>query len=266
MSERLIDIGVNLTHSRFSADRDAVIARGRQAGVGMMIATGTNVAESRAALELALANRETRRATAGVHPHHASEGSPAAGDALAALATDSVVVAIGETGLDFNRDFSPRADQERTFTAQLDLAVELKLPVFLHQRDAAERFIDILCEYRDRLPAAVPHCFTDGADVLRPLLDLDCHIGITGWLCDERRGEALRRCVGDIPLDRLMIETDAPFLTPRDLRPKPKSGRNEPAFLPHVRDAVAHLRGLAPEAVASATTANARRVFGLPGS
>lgn len=265
MPDPLIDIGVNLTHRRFAADRDAVMARARQAGVDMMIATGTDVAESRAAVELALANPETLRATAGVHPHHASEWDPAAGEAIATLASESTVVAIGETGLDFNRDFSPRADQERAFAAQLELAVEQKLPVFLHQRDAAGRFVEILREYRDRLPAAVAHCFTDGADVLRPLLDLDCHIGVTGWICDDRRGEALRRCVGDIPLDRLMIETDAPFLTPRDLRPKPKGGRNEPAFLPHVRDAVARLRGLAPEAVACATTANARRVFGLPG-
>jgi TatD DNase family protein len=264
MNSPLIDIGVNLTHPRFDRDRDAVMERAGAAGVGMMIVTGTSVEESRAAAELAATRPRSLRATAGVHPHHASEWTEASADELRRLAGRSAVVAVGETGLDFNRDFSPRPAQERAFAEQLGLAVELRLPVFLHQRDAAERFIGILREFRDHLPAAVAHCFTDGIEVLRPLLDLDCHIGITGWICDERRGGALRDCVAEIPAQRLLLETDAPFLTPRDLRPKPKGGRNEPAFLPHIRDTVARLRGEHPDIVAEAATANARRVFGLP--
>jgi TatD DNase family protein len=262
MYSALIDIGVNLTHPRFDGDREAVMERASAAGVGMMIATGTSVEESRAAAELAATRPQNLRATAGVHPHHASEWNAASADELRRLAGMPAVVAIGETGLDFNRDFSPRPAQERAFAEQLQLAAELQLPVFLHQRDAAERFIGILLEFRDQLPAAVAHCFTDGIEVLRPLLDLDCHIGVTGWICDERRGGALRDCVAQIPEQRLLLETDAPFLTPRDLRPKPKGGRNEPAFLRHIRDTVARLRAEHPDAVAAATTANARRVFG----
>ncbi len=260
----LIDIGVNLGHCRFDADRDAVIERATEAGVAAMLVTGVDLRGSEEALALARDRPERLRATAGCHPHHASDWSGNSSPVIADLAADPLVVAIGEMGLDFNRDFSPRPDQERAFRAQLELAAECGLPVFLHQRDAAGRFLALLRDYREHLPSAEGHCFTDGREVLWPLLDLDCHIGVTGWVCDERRGEALRACVADIPADRLMLETDAPFLTPRDLRPKPSGGRNESAFLPHVLDAVARLRHEQPAAVAATTTANARRVFDFP--
>lgn len=264
MKAEFVDIGVNLSHARFACDREAVIARAREAGVDCLLVTGVDQQTSRAALALAERHPAHLRATAGFHPHHASDWTSSSGDALRALAADQLVVAIGETGLDFNRVFSPRPSQERAFAAQLEIAAELGLPVFLHQRDAADRFIAILREFRDQLPAAVAHCFTDSRDTLYRLLDLDCHIGITGWLCDERRGSALRACVADIPDARLLIETDAPFLTPRDLRPKPAGGRNEPAFLPHIAAATAALRGTTVDHIALCTTDNARRVFSLP--
>ncbi|MFB4204949.1 3'-5' ssDNA/RNA exonuclease TatD [wastewater metagenome] len=258
----LVDIGVNLTHRRFAADRDAVMERARAAGVEAMVLTGVDMAGSEAAAALAAETVDCVN-TAGVHPHHASDWDADTAAAVRALAGRSKTVAIGETGLDFNRDFSPRPAQEKAFAAQLELAAELGLPVFLHQRDAAERFTAILADYRDALPGAVVHCFTDGRDVLHPLLDLDCHIGVTGWVCDERRGSALRESLGDIPGDRLMVETDAPFLPPRDLRPKPPHGRNEPAFLVHIARRIAELRGESAEALAEATTRNARAFFGL---
>ncbi|EAR21966.1 TatD family hydrolase [Nitrococcus mobilis] len=259
----LVDIGVNLTHRRFDRDRDEVIERAIEAGVTTLILTGADPDGSKAALELARQRPELLWSTAGVHPHHAREWSAETTSEIRELAADPRVVAIGETGLDFNRDFSPHSVQERVFTRQLELAVELQRPVFLHQRDAQMRFLAILRDYRDSLAEAVVHCFTGGREELWPYLDLDLYIGITGWLCDERRGGLLQSCVRDIPENRLMIETDAPYLTPRDLEPKPKDGRNEPAFLPHILRRLAQLRGRDTRQLASTTTAVARRFFRL---
>jgi TatD DNase family protein len=174
------------------------------------------------------------------------------------------VVAVGETGLDFFRDFSPRDVQEQSFVEHIELAVELQMPMFLHMREAHDHFFAILREYRDKLPDVVVHCFTGEENELRDYLDLDCHIGITGWICDERRGHHLRDFVGLIPAGRLMIETDAPYLLPRDIRPKPKTRRNEPLHLPHILRVIAAARGEAPEATAEHTTRAARAFFSLP--
>ncbi len=259
----LIDIGVNLTNRSFTNDRDAVIQRALDAGVRRMIVTGTSLEESHRALELARDNPEHLSATAGVHPHVARDVTPEALRELKALYAEPGVVAVGETGLDFNRDFSPRPRQEAVFEQQLDLAAESGLPVFIHQRDAHERLYPILRDFRDRLSDAVVHCFTDRREALWDYLDLDLHIGITGWVCDERRGRELQTLVPDIPAERLMLETDAPYLLPRSLTPKPAGKRNEPAWLPHILETVARLRGVTPEALAEQTTANARRFFRL---
>lgn len=260
----LIDIGVNLTNRAFDRDREDVLERAREAGVVAQIITGTDAGSSEAALALAQRYLESLWSTAGVHPHHAAEADAGTYALLRGLAADAKVCAIGETGLDFNRDFSPRPAQERAFERQLELAAELGLPVFLHQRDAHERFLAILREYRDRLVDAVAHCFTGGREELWAYLDMDLHIGITGWICDERRGQHLQELVSNIPPRRLMVETDAPYLTPRTLRPKPRAGRNEPAFLPHVVETIARYAGREPAQVAVESTATARRFFRLP--
>lgn len=259
-----MDIGVNLTNRRFEADRDAVIERALAAGVAWMVVTGTSVGVSRAAADLAAARPDCLRATAGVHPHAAKTGDERTLAALEELAARPEVVALGECGLDYNRDFSPRDVQRRWFEAQVELAAALDLPLFLHQRDAHGDFVAILRRHRPRLGRAVVHCFTGTAAELDDYLALDLHIGITGWICDERRGLHLRDIVGRIPLDRLMIETDAPYLLPRDLRPKPPGGRNEPGYLPHVLAAVAAATNRDPAAVAESTTRTARDFFGLP--
>ena len=263
MPPAIVDIGVNLTHRQFAIDRDKVIDRAIAAGVTVMILTGTSEANSREAQVIAARRPGVLFATAGVHPHGASACDTGTIDRLRALAKLPGVVAIGECGLDFNRDFSPRPVQEAWFAAQLALAVELGLPVFLHERDAHDRFLAILREHAPRLTDMVVHCFTGGAKELSAYLELGANIGITGWVCDERRGLALRGLTATIPLDRLMIETDAPFLAPRDVRPK--ITRNEPMHLPRVLSAIARQRGESPESVAAATTATARRVFRLPG-
>ncbi|HET9736183.1 MAG TPA: TatD family hydrolase [Burkholderiales bacterium] len=256
----LVDVGANLTHASFRDDLDAVLARARAAGVGALIVTGTSVDESRRAAELAEAHGLF--ATAGVHPHQARECDAATLPALRELARHPRVLAVGECGLDFNRNYSPHPDQEQWFVAQLELAAELDKPLFLHSRDAHPRFAEILRHHR--VGKAVAHCFTGGADELRAYLALGLYIGITGWICDERRGRHLVDLVKEIPQDRLLLETDAPYLTPRDLHPQPKARRNEPAFLPHIARAVARARAEPFEDLAAATTRNARAFFGLP--
>jgi len=235
-----IDIGVNLTNKSLMQDIDAVLHRARQAGVSQLVVTGTSLEESRAATALCQRYPDQLVCTAGVHPHHASDWLEDYADIFRDMAASEQVRAIGETGLDFNRDFSPREKQIEVFHQQLSLACELNKPVFTHQRDAHDSFIAILREYRHRLDKVVVHCFTDDKTALDDCLALDCHIGITGWVCDERRGTELQQLLKYIPENRLMIETDAPYLLPRDLVPKPKSRINEPQYLPHIAERVAH--------------------------
>jgi len=257
----LIDIGLNLTHDSFDSDRDVVLTRAQQVGVERFIVTGTSVAASAAACEIALTMPGRLFATVGVHPHHADELDAAGLDTLRELSALYHVVAVGECGLDFFRDFSPRPAQEAAFEAQLALAADVGLPVFLHQRDAHERFVALLTPWRAKLEGGVAHCFTGGKEELAAYLNLDLYIGVTGWLCDERRGQALREAVRDIPLDRLLIETDAPYLLPRDLPEKPRTRRNEPCYLPHILARIAELRPEPLEQLAEVTRVNSERLF-----
>jgi TatD DNase family protein len=264
VSSELVDIGVNLAHDSFDQDRGAVLERARAAGVTHLIVTGSTVDSTRRAIELAREWPAVVRATAGVHPHHAAGLDAAQLPALRELVQAEEVCAAGECGLDYFRNFSPREAQLRAFRWQLELAGESRKPAFLHQRDAHAEFLAIVREHRPALSGAVAHCFTGGVRELEDYLALDLYIGITGWVCDERRGAALREAIRHIPADRLLLETDAPYLLPRDLRPMPASRRNEPMYLRHVLQAVAQHRHESIEAVARASTDNARRLFGWP--
>lgn len=264
----LADIGVNLTDARFADDREAVLARARQAGITLQILTGTSVATSHAALALANSHADLF-CTAGVHPHHASEFAAHSDADLRQLASHDKVCAIGETGLDFNRDLSPRPQQEAAFSRQLSLAASLGLPVFLHQRDAHSRFLPLLKEQRDQLVDVVVHCFTGSRKELFDYLDIDCHIGITGWICDPRRGRELQQLVANVPLSRLLVETDAPWLLPRNMDVAPAvRGRNEPALLPWVVRQIAACSGHSEARISAASWQNTLRFFRLrePGS
>ena len=265
----LIDIGANLTHDSFDRDRDAVLARAREAGVARMVVTGASREHSPLALRLAQAHPGVLYATAGVHPHHAVEYTEECDAEMRALHAHPEVVAVGECGLDYFRDFSPRPAQRRAFERQLQLAADLVAagrgkPLFLHQRDAHADFLAMMANFDGRLGPAVVHCFTGTREELFDYLDRDWHIGITGWLCDERRGAHLRELVKHIPANRLMIETDAPYLLPRTVRPQPSHRRNEPMYLAHIVAELARDRGEEVEVTAAATTATARAVFGLP--
>lgn len=263
----LIDIGVNLTNKRFDKDRDELLYRAKDQGVEKLIITGTSVAESQKAIALCQDYQQkypnTLYSTAGVHPHDADGVDNDYLMQLALLAEKPHVKAIGECGLDFNRNFSAPEQQLKVFKAQISLAAELNMPLFLHQRDAFSPWFAELKPFIDKVPAMISHCFTGNKAELEQCLAANMYIGITGWLCDERRGKELQEIVKLIPLNRLLIETDAPYLTPRTIRPRPKSSRNEPSFLPYVVQKIAELTAIDPNEIACQTSANANQVFNL---
>jgi TatD DNase family protein len=238
--------------------------RAREHGVERMVVTGASRDGSTHALELARRDGGVLYATAGVHPHHAIDYDDATDALLRELAALPEVRAVGETGLDYNRNYSPRDVQLAAFERQLQIAVDAQKPLFLHQRDAHADFVALLRRYRDKVPGAVVHCFTDSGEALRDYLALDCHIGITGWICDERRGTHLRELVREIPADRLMIETDAPYLLPRTVKPQPSHRRNEPMYLRHICYEIARDRDEPVEVTAANSTTTAEAFFGLP--
>jgi TatD DNase family protein len=259
----LIDIGANLGHESFDHDLAAVLQRARDAGVEQMVVTGASRDGSAKALQLARAHPGLLYATAGVHPHHALEVTAEGEAELRALQAHPEVVANGECGLDYFRDFSPRPAQRRAFERQLELAAENGKPVFLHQRDAHADYMAILRQFDGRLGPCVTHCFTGTRAEMYECLDAGHSIGITGWLCDERRGTHLREMVKDIPGDRLLVETDAPYLLPRTVKPAPSHRRNEPMYLRHIVEELARDRGEELAATAALATANARAFFRL---
>ena len=263
MVPSLIDIGANLTHESFRNDLDSVLERARSSGVRRLIVTGTNLASSEAALELASSRPGILWCTAGVHPHSAADYDDETEQRLRVLLSDPRVVAAGECGLDYYRDFAPRDVQREAFSRQLELAAASGRPVFLHQRDAHPDFLAVLAEQGHSMPAGVAHCFTNGPAEVTDYLDLGLYIGITGWICDDRRAEQLRAAVRSIPLDRIVVETDSPYLLPRSIRPVPRNRRNEPATLPEVVRTLAVHMGHSADVVAEATTKNAERLFGL---
>jgi TatD DNase family protein len=259
----MIDIGVNLTNARFDKDRDELISRAKSAGINAMLVTGTNVAESEKAQQLASQYPDYLYTTAGVHPHDADHVASNYLQKIKKLVENNVVKAIGECGLDFNRNFSAPKQQEKIFAEQIALAAEFQLPLFLHQRDAFSAWYQLLSPYLSLVPAMVSHCFTGTGNELEQCLSAGMYIGITGWVCDERRGKSLQALIPSIPLNRLMIETDAPYLTPRTIKPKPKSSRNEPSYLPYVVEKLAELYQCDSQNIIDASSENARKVFNL---
>lgn len=259
----MIDIGVNLTSARFDKDREQVVEAAISSGVNQLLITGTTVEESQQALALAQANPTHLACTAGVHPHYADQVAEDYLSVLKALAEHPSVKAVGECGLDFNRNFSTPENQLKVFQAQASLAAELEMPLFLHQRDAFESWFKVLTPFFDQVPAMVSHCFTGTKAEMDACLQAGMYIGITGWVCDERRGADLQEAVKHLPLSQMMIETDAPYLTPRTIRPRPKSSRNEPKYLRYVADKIAELKQISVESVIYHSQENAKRVFNL---
>lgn len=262
MMNQWCDIGVNLFSSQFDTDRDDILHRAAAAGVTQLILIGSDIEESQQNITFCRQHPGCFT-TAGIHPHQAGVAKSGYLPALATLIQSPHVIAVGECGLDFNRDFSPRPLQQKLFSEQLQLAKEMAKPVYLHQRDAFDTQQAILKE--SHINRGVSHCFTGDTAQLKAWLDLGLHIGITGWLCDERRSEELRQALQYIPLDRLLLETDAPYLLPRDMTPKPASRRNEPAFLTHIAATVARMLQLDIAELARQTVDNSRNLFQLDG-
>lgn len=262
----MIDIGLNLSSPRFDNDRKKVIQRAIDAGLTHLFLTGSDIESNTHSIKLADSiNIEYPQlscySTVGIHPHHADQVNDDYCQIMKQLLQHSSVVAVGETGLDFFRNLQPQTTQINAFEQHLALAAELQMPVFLHQRDAHWVFYDILKKWVDRIPKMVVHCFTDTQQALHDYLDLGCYIGITGWVCDERRGIDLQASVKHIPLDRLLIETDAPYLLPRTIKPKPSNNRNEPANLIWVVKQLAISMGVTEQEIIQHSTHNAINFF-----
>lgn len=256
---RLIDSHCHLDFDSFRDDGDAVIARAREVGVARMITIGASgrFEANHEAIDIA-SRHESVFATVGVHPHEASTVTARLLAEIEALARNPVVVGIGETGLDYHYDNSPRAEQREAFRAFLDLAKRLDLPVSIHLRDADEDAAGIVAEEGLGAAGGVIHCFSSDAAAAARFLDLGLHISFSGILT-FRTADALRAAARMVPADRLLIETDSPFLAPVPHRGR----RNEPALLVHTAAALAEVRGEPIESVAEATTANANRLFRL---
>lgn len=277
----MIDIGVNLFSSQFDGEHNQLLLDAYQAGVRGLLITGTTLPNSQQAQSYCrqLAQDQTPNtpacfATAGVHPHHAQEVSEHWLQDLEQLAKQPHVVAMGEMGLDYFRNFSNPSSQKQCFAAQVALAAEVKLPLFVHDRDASADTLQILQKELLRadqtdLSSVVIHCFTGTAAALQGYLEAGCYIGITGWVSDQKRGQALRELIPQIPLSRLLIETDAPYLRPQNApRPEDKKHkrRNTPALLPYVASSLADLLGVSEAQVQQHSSDNAKRLFNLPAS
>ena len=262
-AHKWIDIGVNLTDSSFDNDYQHVIEQAIESGVSTLILTGTTLKDSEQAIALCQEYPDVLYCTVGVHPHYAKDHSEVDFRQLHSLIAEPCVVAIGETGLDFNRNASPPASQIETFERQIETAHESQLPLFLHERDAHKKQIEILRHHRDHFSNAVAHCFTGSKEELYNYLDLDLYIGITGWVCDERRGLELQKLIKDIPANRLMIETDSPYLLPRTIRPRPKSRRNHPHNLIYIANQLCELTGKSLEQLSDETYKNTIEFFSL---
>ncbi len=259
----LVDIGANLTHESFDEDRQEVMVRALENGVEQVVVTGASIEGSEDSVALSTTS-DHLFATIGIHPHHAQETNDSVIARFMELSSNKNVKAIGESGLDFYRDFSPRPTQIKSFEKHIELASKIDLPMFLHERDAYPTFAEVLKPSRDLLKNVVVHCFTGGKDALYAYLDLDCYIGITGWICDKRRGAHLLDLVKDIPPDRLMLETDAPYLLPGNIVPKPKSRRNEPRYLTLICQFIADILDDSYDELARRTRLNSQTFFDLP--
>ncbi len=257
----MIDIGANLTDRSFRDDLNDVLQRAKTSGIEHIIVTGTDLKHSRHAIDLCGLFPDYLSSTVGVHPHNASSVNAKTIRELKRLAGHDCVVAIGETGLDYYREFSPRRDQQAAFEMQLQLAQELNMPAFIHDRNSKGDLLQALSNY-PRLRGVI-HCFTGTEQLLKQYLQQDLYIGITGWICDERRGLELQKAVRCIPDERILIETDAPYLLPRTIKPRSKSRRNEPGNLIHVAKMIADCRSQSLEEIQQFATANAKALFRL---
>lgn len=260
MQSKLFDIGANLTHESFSSDLNTIINESISNNIEKISVTGCNVEDSLKALSIAKMYPNNLISTCGIHPHYADSFNDSSEIKIKEIALNSLVKAIGETGLDFNRNYSKKENQINSFLKHIKIANELNLPMFLHQRDSHKEFMTCL---KDIYPETncVVHCFTGSEEELDDYLSLDFYIGITGWICDEKRGSHLKEFISKIPLDKLLIETDSPYLLPKNI--KIKGRRNKPLFLKEVFSKISSIRNEPVNDLSKAIYQNSLKFFNL---
>ena len=250
-----VDTHAHLNDPKFASDIDEVVARANAQDVDRMIVCGYDLESSQAAVDLAR-RFDCIYATVGVHPHDAKNYNSTTEAAIAELSNSEKVLAIGEIGLDFHYDFSPRDQQAAAFEAQIELAWKLQLPIVVHSRESNDQALEVLSSQADKIIACVFHCFSGEEEFARKVLNLGFYIGVDGPIT-YKASDKLRRIISQCPLDRLLIETDCPYLTPVPFRGK----RNEPAYVKYVAEEIARVKGLTSGEVAEATSRNAADFF-----
>ena len=256
-----IDIACNFTHESFKHNLDEVINNAEQEGVEKFVLLCASLADIDPIKVIQDNAPEKYFISAGIHPHHATEILEINHDALLNKLKSISPNAIGETGLDYFRNISPPDIQKKSFGMHIEIAKELSLPLYLHQRDAHGDFIRIIKENISNFPKFVVHCFTGTQAELDEYLELGAYIGLTGWICDAKRNIDLRKSIKNIPIEKMMIETDSPYLIPKNLMVKPKKNVNEPKYLPHIANEICELTGYDLEELKSATSNNAIEFF-----
>mgnify|MGYP001269488638 FL=1 len=256
-----IDIACNFTHPSFAENIDKVLQEADAVDVQKFVLLCASLKDLDPIQKIQYKDPSKFFITAGIHPHHANEILDLNETPLIDRLLSIQPNAIGETGLDYFRNISPPEIQRDSFAMHIEIAKELQKPLYLHQRDAHDDFISILKKNSNALPPFIVHCFTGTQKQLDDYLDLGAFIGLTGWICDEKRNKDLRESIKNIPLDKLMLETDSPYLVPKNLPIKAKKNINEPKYLPHIANEVSELMGISIESLRDATSQNAENFF-----
>ena len=258
----LADSCFNLTHDSFDHDLYGVIKEAQEQGIEYFFAPTASKLDVQKAITIA-EEISTLYVGVGIHPHHASEINLQTAEEFKNYAQHKKVVAIGEIGLDYYRNFQSPSIQKKCFDLFLEVAADINKPVFLHHRDAFKDFYPMIKNALSNLPKSLVHCFTGTKEQLKAFLDLGLYIGITGWICDSKRGMDVRGLLKYIPLDRLIVETDAPYLMPKNLAVKPKNRRNEPKYLVNVVEEISSAINIETNTIAETTTKNFKDLFGI---
>ena len=256
-----IDIACNFTHKSFKDNLEEVIANAEIEDVKKFVLLCASLNDLGPIKDIQSKSPEKYFISAGIHPHHANEIVELEYKDLLNKLRSINPNAIGETGLDYFRNISPPKIQRESFQMHIEIAKELKLPLYLHQRDGHNDFIKIIKKNLDNFPKFVVHCFTGSQKELDDYLDLGAYIGLTGWICDAKRNIDLRQSIKNIPIERMMLETDSPYLIPKNLLKKPKKNINEPKYLPHIANEICELIGIEIEELKRATHNNTVSFF-----
>lgn len=257
----LADSCFNITHESFKKDLGDVLDRANKEGVEYFFCPASKEKETDDLIQLSESYEKNIYCSVGIHPHYASDLKPNTIKNLEKYLSNQHVKAVGEIGLDYYRNFQSPEIQKKCFNAFLELASTHRYPLFLHHREAFNDFYPMIKDHIDQVPESIVHCFTGTKSELKKFLDLGLYIGVTGWVCDPKRGEDLRGIIKYIPIDRLLIETDAPYLVPKNMENKPRNNRNEPSFLKHIACNISELLNLDKALLADRTTKNFKKLF-----